>query len=195
MHTVQTAEVFLAHRLQQEPTLQLQAWCAWYLADYSATLDHASTWLTDAERLRAGESGGLFLKSYMMLVQGQAQATALHCNNIIMQRSELCVSSVRSDCQFQQQVPTFHLCPRLHQFHHQMVHNLLSGSHFNPRAACAHVSHQVIFCWHCACVPTTVASCLKQLIEACVMPGLAGQTKTSWGDCRSWRPGRTRQQP
>jgi len=75
MHTVQTAEVFLAHRLQQEPTLQLQAWCAWYLADYSATLDHASTWLTDAERLRAGESGGLFLKSYMMLADAYLKKT------------------------------------------------------------------------------------------------------------------------
>lgn len=61
--------VFLAHRLQQEPALVVQSWCAWALADFAETLDLAGTWLTDEQRARAARSGYTFLQTYMHLAE------------------------------------------------------------------------------------------------------------------------------
>ena len=59
----------LALRLQREPGLELQAWCAWALADFAETLDRAGTWLSEAERQRAAASGYKFLETYMKLAE------------------------------------------------------------------------------------------------------------------------------
>jgi len=61
--------VFLAQRLQAEPALKLQAWCAWALADFAETLDRAGVWLTGEQRQRAAASGYLFLQTYMKLAE------------------------------------------------------------------------------------------------------------------------------